>query len=220
MKWRIPERLLILLLIVSPLIFLAVIWQHLPLVVPVHYDIHFTPDRTDTKNTLWFLTGTLSGVSLAIYLLLTNLHRFDPKRRRQLAPLSFERMAIAVVVFITLLNFLLLLSANNTITLSPKWLFALMALLITFLGNYMHNLKPNYFAGIRLPWTLSSDQNWKKTHLLAGKLWFWGGLAALVITLSFPAGYSGLAFFVLLAILVILPIVYSYRLFKQEKSNQ
>jgi hypothetical protein len=43
-------------------------------------------------------------------------------------------------------------------------------LMLAVVGNYIYNIKPNYFAGIRLPWTLHNDENWKRTHLLGGKL--------------------------------------------------
>ena len=210
-------NLLIIILAVSPLAFLAVIWNKLPEIVPVHYDFHFNPDKMNTKNMLWPVHGMLSLVSLIVYFLLLNLHRIDPKRRKQGPSLSFKRIAIVVVIFITILNFLILLSINNNITLSQKLLFALLGLLMAFIGNYMNNLKPNYFAGFRLPWTLSSDYNWKKTHHLAGKIWFWGGLLLVIIILLIPSAYSVQTFFAVFGIMIIIPIIYSYRLFKQEK---
>jgi uncharacterized membrane protein len=180
-------NLLMIILAVSPLVFLGIIWNKLPEIVPVHYDINFNADKLDNKNMLWLVNGSLSFVSIIVYFLLVNLHRIDPRRRRQPPSLSFKRIAIVVVVFISILNFLLLLSINNNIKLSQKLLFALLGLLMAFIGNYMNNLKPNYFAGFRLPWTLSSDYNWRKTHHLAGKIWFWGGLLLVIITLLIPS---------------------------------
>jgi uncharacterized membrane protein len=213
-------NLLIVIVALSPLAFLAIIWNSLPEIVPVHYDIHFNPDKMDTKNTLWMVTGMLSLVSLLVYFLLLNLHRIDPRRRGQPPSLSFKRIAIVEVVFITALNFLILLSINHNIRLSQKWLFALLGLLMAVIGNYMNNLKPNYFAGFQLPWTLSSDYNWKKTHHVAGKIWFWGGLLLVIISLLLPSDFSTAIFFIILGVMIIIPVVYSYRLFKQEKINQ
>src|ERR1700712_4183172 len=97
-------KLLIVTFALSPLVLLAIIWNTLPEVVPVHYDIHFHPDRMDNKQVLWLANGTLALVSIIIYFLLTNLHRIDPKRRKQAPSLSLKRIAIVVVVFITILN--------------------------------------------------------------------------------------------------------------------
>ncbi len=103
----------------------------------------------------------LIAVSLFIYFLLLNLHRVDPKRKNKTPSVQLKRIAVITVIFLSVLNFMLLLSVNNTITLSPKLLLVFLGLLMAFIGNYMNNIKPNYFAGIRLPWTLGSDYNWK-----------------------------------------------------------
>src|SRR5205809_2888913 len=104
--------------------------------------------------------------------------------------------------------------------MTMKFVFVTMGLLFAFLGNNMYNIKPNYFAGLRLPWTLENEENWKKTHQLAGRLWFFGGLffAALALFLSNEwAGYMGTA---VLAILILIPVFYSYNLYKNQKNTQ
>ena len=35
----------------------------------------------------------------------------------------------------------------------------------------------NYFCGIKTPWALADEENWRRTHRFAGPMWFWGGLA-------------------------------------------
>jgi uncharacterized membrane protein len=88
--------------------------------------------------------------------------------------------------------------------------------MIAALGNYMYNIKPNYFAGFRLPWTLESEENWKYTHRLAGRMWFAGGLLLTVLAffLSEKAGFNVLM--IITAIIVVVPTVYSYRFYKQN----
>lgn len=68
-------------------------------------------------------------------------------------------------------------------------IFPLIGLLFVFLGNVMYSLKPNYFAGIRVPWTLDSDDNWKATHRVAGIVWFAGGLLFLICALAMDARF-------------------------------
>ena len=53
-----------------------------------------------------------------------------------------------------------------------------LCLLFVLMGNYLSTVKLNYFVGVRTPWTLESARVWAKTHRLAGKLFFWGGLLA------------------------------------------
>ncbi len=212
-------NILIAMIALSPLVYLAIIFDSLPDMVPVHYDMHFKPDQIDHKHLLWVSNGILSLVSVIIYFLLINLHKIDPKRHRHQPSPVFRRIAIITVVFITALNFLILLSLNNTIKLSQKLLFIFLGLLFAFIGNYMNNIKPNYFAGIRVPWTLSSDYNWKKTHQLAAKVWFAGGFLLIIVSLLIPADYSMPIFLSILGILVIVPIIYSFLLFRRKKNQ-
>ena len=92
-------------------------------------------------------------------------------------------------------------------------------LLFAVIGNYLPNLKPNYFAGLRLPWTLENADNWRKTHALAGKLWFAGGLFLAAICLFLPTVIAIITFFVVMTVITIIPCVYSYRLYKAQKQN-
>ena len=88
---------------------------------------------------------------------------------------------------------------------------------MTLLGNYMGTVRQNYFIGIKVPWTLNNAEVWTRTHRMAGRLWFWGGIAGVValIIIKDP-------FFVLLpilGILIIVPIIYSYMIY-QKIENQ
>jgi uncharacterized membrane protein len=40
----------------------------------------------------------------------------------------------------------------------------------------MKYIKPNYFIGIRTPWTLESTEVWDKTHQFGGKLFLLAGI--------------------------------------------
>jgi uncharacterized membrane protein len=89
------------------------------------------------------------------------------------------------------------------------------------LGNYFKVIKQNYFLGIKTPWTLESEEVWKLTHILAGKLWIVGGLLIVIFSLVIPEDINFYLFITITAIITIVPIVYSYLIFKKlKKSNQ
>ncbi|RYZ58339.1 MAG: DUF1648 domain-containing protein [Chitinophagaceae bacterium] len=215
MKKTTAYLLAVLLLALSPIAYLAMVYNSLPQQVALHYGTDMKPDRYGDKQELWLVTLLLAGVSVFVYGLLTNIHRFDPKRKAIGGSATFNKLAFGLVVFMAALNFVIIASSRGNIDIQ-RVMFPLMGLLFAFIGNYMNNIKPNYFAGIRLPWTLSSDENWRRTHQLAGKLWFAGGvliaLAGLVLSssLAFPV------FIGALVVMVLIPVVYSYRLFKQQ----
>ena len=198
-----------------PLGYLALIFNSLPAIVPIHFGADMKPDRMGNKSELWIPTGVLAGVSILLYFLFQNLHRIDPKRKNAPYSSTFNKLAAGLVVFMTALNFIIITSAKGTVVIQ-NLLFPLLGLMFAFIGNYMNHIKPNYFAGFRLPWTLSSDENWRKTHQLAGKLWFAGGMLIAVISLFLPSQVLLPVFIGIMVIIVLIPVIYSYRLFKSE----
>ncbi len=88
-----------------------------------------------------------------------------------------------------------------------------LGLILIIMGNYMPKTKQNYTLGIRLPWTLNSEENWNKTHRLAGYVWIIGGIC--IILSSWLNIYSYFTSMVILISLVITPTVYSYLLYKK-----
>lgn len=91
-------------------------------------------------------------------------------------------------------------------------------ILIAITGNYMNSIKPNYFIGIRTPWTLENPDVWKKTHRFASKLWIIGGV---LMTISAFTPFLKDSLFVIVGavlILAVIPFIYSYRLFNKLKN--
>ncbi|MBA2744852.1 MAG: SdpI family protein [Flavisolibacter sp.] len=196
-----------------PPAYLALIWNSVPQTVPIHFDESLNPDRYGSRNELWYIALIIAAVSILLFILLKNIHRIDPKRKNQ--PSSrFTQLAIGLVIFMSALSLLIIFSAAHNTRLMENLLFPFMGLLFAFLGNYMVNIKPNYFAGFRLPWTLNNNENWRRTHQLGGKLWFWGGLALAMICLIIPVKFAAPLFIIVMVILTAIPAIYSYRIFK------
>lgn len=88
--------------------------------------------------------------------------------------------------------------------------------LFIFIGWLLPQLKRNFFIGIRLPWTVVSDNNWKRTHDFGGKIFVAVGVLNLVASLiSSTVSFIVVIFGALLAVIII--AVYSYLVFKKEK---
>ena len=103
---------------------------------------------------------------------------------------------------------------NEKMIRAIYWLTPIV-LIFVIMGNYMPKLKVNHTVGIRLPWTLQSEDNWHKTHRLAGKLWVLGGLILLLEAgLQFALSY--VLVLVILAI-VFIPMMYSYQLSRKNR---
>jgi uncharacterized membrane protein len=90
------------------------------------------------------------------------------------------------------------------------------SLLLIVGGNYFGKSRANFFAGIRTPWTLSSDYSWEKTHRLGGRLFVAAGIATLLV-LAANGAPAGL--FVLLGTLfgsLIVTVAMSYVYWKRD----
>ncbi|HEV7332211.1 MAG TPA: SdpI family protein [Flavisolibacter sp.] len=215
MKKQTAFLLAVILIALLPFGYLLTIYDSLPQQVALHYGTDMKPDRMGDKAELWLVCSLIAAASVVVYLLLTNINRIDPKRQNSKPSSTFNKLAFGLVIFMAILNCVIIASAQGEIDIQ-KVMFPLMGLMFAFIGNYMNHIKPNYFAGIRLPWTLSSDENWRRTHQLAGKIWFAGGVLIAILGLVLPATAAFPVFIGALAVMVLIPVIYSYRLFKQH----
>lgn len=79
------------------------------------------------------------------------------------------------------------------------------------IGDYLPKSKQSYTVGFRLPWTLNSTENWNHTSRIAGKVWILGGIISLLNTYFKSTGLI----FILLAMMMLVPTIYSFILFKK-----
>ena len=98
-------------------------------------------------------------------------------------------------------------------------MLAALGLLFCVLGNFMPKFRHNYFCGIKSPWALADEENWRRTHRFAGPLWFWGGLGVAVLSFVLPEAAMFAASFAVFLALALVPFVYSYILYKKAHAN-
>lgn len=220
-KWF--KHLVIVLIAISPLIYMVIVWDSIPAEIRLRTQYSFSEGHDavalESKNGLWATVGLLVAVILTIYGLTQNIKLFDPKRTDKPYANVFNKISVGMVILLTAMNFVMLLDNIGRIENAPRLMMPIIGILFAFLGNTMYNIKPNYYIGLRLPWTLNSDDNWRKTHQLAGKLWFAGGLFFTISYLIKPGLWNDRTFFLLIVILVLVPSVYSFILFRKEKSQ-
>ena len=111
-------------------------------------------------------------------------------------------------------SYLIYSKALGSTTNPSVFVSVLLGLIFVIMGNYMPKLKVNHTVGIRLPWTLQSEDNWHKTHRLAGKLWVLGGLILLL--------EAGLQFALSYVLVLVIPrhCVYPYGVLISIKSEK
>lgn len=203
-----------------PAVYLSIIWNKLPEQVALHFNLKGNADRFGSKNELLITIIALTIFNVVIYFILTNIYRIDPKKYAADNKDRLRRMAFGIALFLSaILCMILFSSVNGNISFNTGFVLSGVGLLFAFIGNYMHNIKPNYFAGFRLPWTLENEENWRKTHALAGKLWFGGGLLLAIICLFLNPVTAFIVFFIIMTIITLIPIIFSFRYYKQQKKK-
>ena len=71
-------------------------------------------------------------------------------------------------------------------------------------------------CGIKTPWTLSDEDIWRKTHVFAGRLWFWVSIAGLGLSFALTQMALFVFFIVVIAAISLIPIIYSYSLYRKK----
>ena len=207
---------LVALLIIAPFIYGALIFPQLPSRIPTHFNIEGKADAWGGPSSIFIGPGIMGAVSVFTYLLMTNLKSFDPKKYDEANDTLYSNFAVLTVAFLSALSTIIMYSSTHADEINVgKLILPLVGLSFAGLGWYMPKFKQNYFVGFKLPWTLENETNWNETHKVAGKLWIYGGLFQAVVTFILPMKFGMIGFMLAIAVMVIIPSVFSYRLFKK-----
>ena len=202
----------ILLTVVSLLLSFTV-FSSLPEQIPAHWNVHGTVDRFAPKLTVFIFPGII----FLITILFQFMRRTDPnsdnydKFQREYHRYTF---VIGLVFFAVQI---MTIAAAFRMDFNVNLIFCLgIGSLFIFIGNLLPKTKHNYFIGIRTPWTLADEQNWFRTHRIAGKIWVLGGLIVALTALA-PESFQVPVFLTVLAVMVVTPFVYSYTDFRKKR---
>ena len=197
-----------------PAIYLFYSYNLLPQEVPTHYDINGKVNGYSSKSNFIGIELFLIALSAFTYFLVRFIPVFDPKKQAKYSDITYYKLAGGLVVFLTAISLIIIYAALNNGFRIDRFLLPIVSLLFVFIGNLMNSIKPNYFAGIRTPWTLESEDNWRATHRLAGRLWVIGGIILTICLFFLPAGIKNTVFMVAIGTFVVVPVTYSYYYFR------
>ena len=171
-----------LVLVLAGFCFAAVTSPSLPDPVPSHWN-----DRGQVNGTipkpwgLYLLPIAMAGT----WLLLAFLPRISPRGFEMDAfARAWGVLSVTMLAFMLFVEVLTLDAARTGRPLMPRPLLAGIGVLIAVLGNFLGKVTRNFFAGIRTPWTLASEEVWLRTHRLAGKLFVVSGLLIVAAALA------------------------------------
>ena len=155
-------------------------------------------------------------ISVALFLLLIFIPKIDPLKNNVAKFRKYYDYLILAILLFLFYIFLLTIFANFGYRFNMNYaIIPAFALLFIILGYFLRKTKRNWFMGIRTPWTISSDEVWEKTHNLGSVLFI---IAGIIVFLGiFFQDYIWLFFIVPIIIAAIVPVVYSYIIWRKIK---
>jgi len=210
MKTVISKLLPAITLIIIPPILLTIWWAQFPESVPIHWNYKGEVDGWGSKNSLILI----SLIPLITYGIFMAAPFIDPKKRIAEMGSKFYNLSLGLSLFLTLISCFIMIIAKNGQMLPTNILIGLLGGFFAFLGNYMKTIKPNYFIGIKTPWTLENETVWKKTHQLGSKLWFVGGIVIFILSLLINTQAINTVFVAVALVMALIPVVYSYFVYR------
>ena len=189
---------------VLPMLIGMIYWNRLPDVMATHFGMNNEADGFSGKA---FAVFGLPLVLLAVLWLGAFVTSNDPKRQN-ISPKLFSLMLwIAPVISLVAAATMYPVNLGYEVDIS-FYAGLLLGLVFIIIGNYLPKARQNYTIGVRIPWTLANEENWNRTHRLAGYLWMICGVLVIIVCLIRFIPIQGVVGILLIAGLV--PCMYSY----------
>lgn len=210
---------IIIILTLLPFLYLGIVYWDLPEMVPGHWDASGNITRYDHKESMWAMLGLLCGLT---YIIMKFIPKMDPKNqiKKMGKTYFFIRLGISLFTSITAIGIVFMTQyPDHALASNPSWVFILIGILYVVLGNYMPAMKPNYFVGVRTPWTLENETVWRKTHRISAYVFIIAGLS---IFISAIVCSSQTTFIVTIGTSIaaaIIAMAYSYVIYNKIKNS-
>lgn len=155
----------------------------------------------------------VSAVFLAGHLSCILFTTKDPGNRAQ-SPKVFD-LLMWIFPVISVVMAIVMKTVDAGMDIQPALVISLLGLMALAVGNYLPKTRRNSTIGIKIKWTLENDENWNATHRFGGKVWTAAGVG-LLIAAFLPERIAMVIVLVLIAAMVVLPTLYSYRFYRRQ----
>ena len=201
------------LLCLAPILLGLSMYDRLPEMVPTHFNMHGVPDGWSSKPVAVFgMPLFLAVLNLLCHWGMKKAVKHDDRKVAPDVLMNLVGWIVGIIsVIVVPMSLFMAVGVNVPVNLVVNILLAVIFLVV---GNYLPKCKMNAYIGIKLPWTYSSEENWRRTHRLGGFVWVAAGLL-LLGNLVFN---SELLLMLLILGAILIPGVYSYWFYRKEKA--
>lgn len=198
--WKNHKRTIIFTTILTllPIAVGLILWNKLPDQMAIHFNAANEPDNWASKP---FAVVGMPAIIAVIHLVCLFVTANDPKKQNITGVM--KTLMLWICPFISWLCAGMTIGyALNAVRNIGVVVCVFLGILFMVIGNYLPKCTPNYTIGIKLPWTLSDEGNWRYTHRIGGFCftaaglivlvsaffgWMWLPLAALVLAAVVPS---------------------------------
>lgn len=204
-----------LLIVVAAFVASAVVFPRLPETMPTHFDMSGQPNGWSTRL---FGAWVVPLFLLFMWGLVRVLPAIDP-RGSNYAKFggAFEGIIVSIMLFMLGIHIVVLRASLGHPVAMQHVLPVGIGVLFIVIGNLLPRARPNWFVGIRTPWTLSSDRVWEKTHRLGGRVFVAGGVIITVAAFA-SAKWAQVVLVTVTTLCAATVMIYSYLEWKREQS--
>lgn len=165
------------------------VWSYpqLPDQVATHFGINGQPNDYSSKL---FAVTSMPVLMLLIWALLVWVPKIDPRKEnfpRFLGGYQWIQVATMLVLLVAHIT-MMMNGLGYAVNISVFTMLSVGVLFVT-IGNVMPRFRSNFFVGIRTPWTLSSEETWRRTHALGARIFIISGIAIMLGALA-PATWQ------------------------------
>ena len=179
-------------LTISPSLAGILLWNRLPEKIATHFDQHNLANGCSSKPICVVFTAN------------------DPKRkninRRIFTMILWLVPVVSVITCMSIYGLALGMDIDIGVIVN-----IMVGIMFIILGNYVHKVKQNYTVGMKLPWTLNSEENWNRTNRMTGWILILSGLLFLMNSLLLKTEIV----LVVILVVIFVPMIYSFVLYKK-----
>lgn len=199
-------------ILLADIVATALLYPRLPELVPLHWNAGGEVDRLGSRASIF----VLPAVNVGTWLLLRLVPHLDP-RRAGLASFrgADDLVVLAIVLVVTALHAVVLATTLGASLPVAPLVVSGVGVLFAVIGNYLPKLRSNWVAGIRTPWTLSSDVVWERTHRVGGYTFVAAGVVMAVAAWLLPAAAIPVLVVAVALGVTLFSFVYSYRVWRE-----
>lgn len=193
---------------ILPILFGIAVWDQLPEKIATHFAADGTPNGWSSK---FFAVVGLPLFLLFVQWVCIAATVADPKRNN-IGDKMFKIICWIVPVVSLFVNasvYLYELGMDVNISIIAG---VLVGLIFIIIGNYLPKSRQSYTVGIKLPWTLENEDNWNRTHRMAGWLWI---VCGIIMCINAFLQISWI-YIVIIVVAIAVPTIYSFMLYKKS----